>query len=1063
MIQMTRRERDSYLVLSSSLVFFVILVFSFMSVSVGQKLLAIVLAILSVAATTMLYMRMKRRWSEGKGASATLLSRIATGDLAFYSRDIDRSVSSSQVAAATRALVLNLERTISRFSQLSADVRAASEQMIEHTRSLTRASAGHLDSMQATAGSVRDIDAAIQAVRRSMENLASSSEETANASTEMLASIQEASTVADSLEEFVEQTATSVEEMIASLNEVAENTEQLAAVAVETSSTIVEMSSTTESIARNAQESADFSQRASEAAARGREAVRNTVDGMTQIESAVAEVRSAVTDLGVRSREIGEIVRVIEDIAKQTNLLALNAAIIAAQAGEQGAGFAVVADEIRDLSQRTSKSTDEIRLIIQRVQGSVGKTVEQMALTAQRVSDGVAFASGAEVRLESIIDLNSSSSHLAAQIAQATEEQLRGSRAAASAIETVTVMIHQTARSTVEQSKTSQEIGRQATTVRDYTKTLRKALLEEEAGSRAISDAIESMTTSINEVQESAAALGLSSAAIVSAMASVEQGARESDVVVSALNGTAATLRHGAGVLQAELRRFTLPEPLRGGEVTTATVLPDELTLDPLFQSTMAQNIIQKAVHETLVKFGEGAELLPGLAARWEVLEAGHVYRFHLRQNARFHNGRPVTSRDVEASLLRLMSPRHKSGGRYLVQDIRGAKDVIEGRSEKASGIVIRGTYTIDLVVDDAPAFFLMLLTLTKTAIVPVEEAQDLERFRLAPVGAGPYVVKEAIDGQRVVLVRNEDYFDPERPRVGQITYRLDFRTFQEFADAFLRGEVQIAHRLPLRLAAELRQDERFAPYLSDTVFQHTSYLGYDCSTAPFDRVEVRQAMNYAINRDRINERLFGGLSIPAQSLLPPGLQGYDESLRGFTYDPERARNLLRAGGYGNGFSVQYWMHENDDGFNSGQVPLIIEDLAAIGVRVEPVRASLDDAKRHVDASGHNSLFQRNWFADFPDADNFFWTFFHPKSTTIPGMNYRNDEMEKMIDVARHSLDLEQRAAIYRELNAKVVAEAPIAPLFHERFFLIHTPYVRGLRPSSVTPPVRYDRMWIDR
>jgi ABC-type transport system substrate-binding protein len=112
---------------------------------------------------------------------------------------------------------------------------------------------------------------------------------------------------------------------------------------------------------------------------------------------------------------------------------------------------------------------------------------------------------------------------------------------------------------------------------------------------------------------------------------------------------------------------------------------------------------------------------------------------------------------------------------------------------------------------------------------------------------------------------------------------------------------------------------------------------------------------------------------------------------------------------------------------------------------------------------GHKQLFVRNWFGDIPDPDNFFWNFFHPSSTVIPGINYHEPEVVSLIDRARQTIDMEERAEMYRQLNARVLRDAPIVPLFHERFFILHRPEIREMRPCLVTPPVRYDKLWLDQ
>jgi methyl-accepting chemotaxis protein/ABC-type oligopeptide transport system substrate-binding subunit len=995
-----------------------------------------------------------------RDSSIQLLNRITAGDLSLASREIQSTTQSARMSSAMRALVSNLERTIRRFAQLATDVSTASGQISGRSRVLARGVGEQLVSTESTSTSVGQIDQSINSVRTSMEDLSANAEETSTSILEMSASIEEVSRISDTLAEFVEQTASAFEEMSASINQVATNTETFSSFAIETASSMVEMNATTEEIGKSAKQSAELARYVKDAANEGRVAVSGTVEGMRKIQVAVDEAKVALGDLAERSQEIGEIVRVIDEIAGQTNLLALNAAIIAAQAGERGKGFAVVADEIRDLSERTSVSTDEIRTLIQNVQLAVERAAEQMTISGDRVFDGVGLTARAEQTLDKILDITARSTSSIAEIARATEEQSRGSAQATAAIEEVTKMVQQTAGATQQQSQTARKVGEQTSMVRDYTKHLKRAMSEQESGSRAISRAMENIMGLVQNVLESTSVLATESSAIVKAMGAIQQSTRESNVSIGDLNQMANTLSHESALLNSELERFKLPVPAEGGKLTTSTVLWQQLTLDPIHIGAAALGYMSKTIHAHLVMYGEGAELIAGLAERWEVLEQGHVYRFHLRRGVRFHNGRALEAKDVHDSLVRLLLPELNSASSWIMREVRGARDVIEGRTRTLAGIQARDAHTVDIILDEPLAFFLSLLTMHEAAIIPAEEARDPERFRLHPVGAGPFRLAEAIEGDRVRVERNRDYFIPGIPHLDELLFRLDLRSFRDVAETFLRGGIDVAHGVPLNIVNDLRADPRIAPYMLTTIQLHTSYFGYDSSIPPFNRAEVRQAVNHAINRDRINERVFAGLGVVAKSLLPPGLLGYDPNISGIAYDPDRARTLMSQAGYGGGFRVGYRTWDTDEFNNSGQLPIIIEDLAAIGIEVDVTTTSAVDARKPLARPGHGTVFCGNWYADFPDSDNFFYVFFHSEARSVRGLYFHSPAVDAQIVEARRANDTERRAEIYRQLNQMVIREAPIVTLFHERFFVLQKPEVRGLRTSLVPPPVRYHDTW---
>ncbi|MDX1584226.1 MAG: ABC transporter substrate-binding protein, partial [Thermoanaerobaculia bacterium] len=417
---------------------------------------------------------------------------------------------------------------------------------------------------------------------------------------------------------------------------------------------------------------------------------------------------------------------------------------------------------------------------------------------------------------------------------------------------------------------------------------------------------------------------------------------------------------------------------------------------------------------------------------------------------------------DVKKSLLRMMDPELDSLGVWIARGIDGATDVIEGRADDADGITVVDDHTLEIRLSQPLAFFILLMSMPETAVIPVDDVSN-EEMRLSPIGSGPFKLDDVVEGQHIKMSRNEGYYDEKRPYLDELTVRLDLKSSRNVVDAFVQGELDIAHGIPPNIVKELRDDPEYAPYLLSGVQLHTSYIGYDHSSEPFNNVEVRQAFAHAINKERINREIFSGLGLIAKSIVPPGLLGYDPDARDYHYDPEKARDLLRKAGYQNGFEVNYWTFDTDEFNNSGQVDLIIEDLADIGIKVNKSRLGATEARERHSGKGHNSIFVGNWYADFPDADNYFFIFFHSTSKAIPGVNYHSDEIDQKIEEARRTIDIERRSEIYRELNHQTIRDAALVYLFHDRMFVLHRPRVRGVKIHLSPPPLRYDDVWIEK
>jgi oligopeptide transport system substrate-binding protein len=505
--------------------------------------------------------------------------------------------------------------------------------------------------------------------------------------------------------------------------------------------------------------------------------------------------------------------------------------------------------------------------------------------------------------------------------------------------------------------------------------------------------------------------------------------------------------------------------PQKGGEIIVA-YKDDLATLDPAIGYDWTNWPAEKLVFDGLLDYDSTTTIVPRLASAMpDINSDATVYTFKLLKGVKFSNGREFTADDVVYTLTRDLDPKTASPGSGFFTGIKGAAEFIAGTATTVSGIQALDPYTVQFTLTAPDVTFLNKMALNFAYIVPKEEvAKAGQGFGHAPVGTGPYILQQWVSGQSLVFVRNPNYFMTDRPFLDKITIQVGVAPDV----ALLRlekGDIQLMGDPPPGADwARISADPAWKNRLEKQPQVSTIYITMNTTVKPFDNVMVRQAMNYAIDKNHIIQ-LLNGRGTVANQVLPPTMPGYDTSYTGYAYNPDKAKSLLTQAGFPNGFETSMECISVDP------QPKLCEsfqaDLAKIGVKltINTLAAPnvIDDAGKGVPPMTWSGGL--GWIQDYPDPDDFYGPILGCGSDTPGGWNWPRYCNQTLDDQSKSLLaitDRTARMAAYAPFFQKLMDAALWVPVYNGEYDIAHADNLQG-QPTLTHPEhlFYYETMWL--
>jgi ABC-type transport system substrate-binding protein len=444
---------------------------------------------------------------------------------------------------------------------------------------------------------------------------------------------------------------------------------------------------------------------------------------------------------------------------------------------------------------------------------------------------------------------------------------------------------------------------------------------------------------------------------------------------------------------------------------------------------------------DNLVQLDVDARLEPGLATRWEADRSGRVYSFHLRSGATFQNGRPITSRDVRASMLRALDPASGAGRQWPLLPIKGARDYAEGKARTVEGIALPDDSTVVFTLEQPLNLFPKFLAMPVAAVVPTPTP---EGFGQAPVGSGPWRFVSWAHDDAIVLARNPGYWGGP-PGSDSLTIRIIPEAVTQGAE-YESGNLSVVE---VPFGETMRWEQARPDELQRRPAIRDVYIAINTTRGPLRDLRVRRALNYAVDVETALRTAWSGRGVRAAGSIPPGILGFDSTRAPYRYDPAEARRLLAEAGLGQGVSLQLWRNNRTEFARLAQV--VQQDLAAVGVRAEIVERDAPSVRATV-RNGGADLYIGDWYADYPDPENFNYPLFY-SGNKGPGGNYAflsDPGLDSMILRARSTPDTVEKARVSREIDARVFDLAPWIFLWFPIDVWAVQPDVKGWRIPAV-------------
>lgn len=443
----------------------------------------------------------------------------------------------------------------------------------------------------------------------------------------------------------------------------------------------------------------------------------------------------------------------------------------------------------------------------------------------------------------------------------------------------------------------------------------------------------------------------------------------------------------------------------------------DPRSLDPALSTDVPTGEMVTLLFDGLTQFDADGQLLPGLSDRWTADSKAQRYVFHLRHDVMFHDGRLLVAADVKRSFVRVLNPATRGGRVWPLLPIVGAADFAAARVRDVRGIELVGDTAIAFTLTEPLAVFPKFLAMPVAAVVPTAPAAD---FGERPIGTGPwrFVAWEHDDYLR--FAANSTYWGGA-PQSESLTVRIVPEPLTRAAE-FLAGRLSVAE-IPF---GETAKWEREHPdWLRRKPALRAIYVALNNRRGPLRDPDVRRAINQAINVPEILRAVWNSRGIVAAGSIPPALGGSDPGRKPYAYDTAAARRQLRTAGFADGFAVQLW--RSGTNVELGRVAQAIQaQLDVVGIRVEIVSRDASSMREAV-RKGDTDMAVLDWWADYPDADNFLYPLFHSASFG-PGGNYSfySDRItDSLILVARRTVDQQAREALYRRIDGRVHEAAP--------------------------------------
>jgi peptide/nickel transport system substrate-binding protein len=477
----------------------------------------------------------------------------------------------------------------------------------------------------------------------------------------------------------------------------------------------------------------------------------------------------------------------------------------------------------------------------------------------------------------------------------------------------------------------------------------------------------------------------------------------------------------------------------------------DPRSLDPALSTDVPTGRAVAYVFDGLTRFTPDAKVVPGLAKSWDVSPDGITYTFHLRSGVKFHDGRPFTATNVVNTFQRVLDPATKGGRGWPLYPIKGAEDYAASKGKTITGMAAPNDSTVVITLKEPLSIFPKLLAMPVTSIIPDNPSGD---FGQKPIGTGPWKFVEWKHDDYLRFAKNPDYFDGA-PKTDSLMARIIPEMSTATAE-FEAGNVDVLN-VPDEAGKSWQVDPEKKKLLTSAPALRFWYVAINTTRGPLADVRVRQAINYAVDVNTMLAQVMAGRGAVATGVIPPSLGGYDASRKGYPHDVAKAKQLLAAAGHANGIDVELWASTTDQSPRISQT--VQANLAEAGIRAKIIQRDAS-SMREAARKGQTDLALKEWWADYPDAENFLYPLLHSKNKGVGGnvSFYSNPHFDALVDQAHREQDETKRNSLYTQADQLQFNDAPMLYLFFYKDMYAVQPWIKGFN----VPAVFNGQRWTD-